>query len=287
MAGVVKGAETKLRRAEDRVQTHGAGWKDSMGRVGLVGRGVLYGVIALLALQLAFGSPTEEASSEGAIEWIAGQPFGQFLLVALTVSLFALAAWRFLDALVGDPVEGDEGSDRVRFAAKGVVYLALAVTALSTTISNWGGGTSSGGSSGGSGGSGQSEQKATAVVLDWPMGRWIVGAVGLAVIGYAVYVFKRHSVDSKFMERLSTTSDAVERAGRFGYAARSVVWALIGYFLVQAAITYDPEQAKGLSGALQEVADASWGPWLLGAMALGLLAFGAFCVAEARYRRAA
>jgi hypothetical protein len=269
-----------VQRAQQMTAAHGTRWKDRLGRIGLAGRGVLYGVVGLLALQLAFGSPDEEASTQGAMAWIAERPFGKFLLVALTVSLFALAAWRFLDAAVGDPVEGDESSDRVRFAAKGVVYLLLAVAALSTTAANWSAGSSSSGS-------GQTEQRATDTVLDWPMGQWIVAAAGLALIGYAVYMFKRHAMDATFMERLASASDAVERLGRAGYAARSVVWTVVGVLLVQAALSYDPEQAGGLSTALQELAEASWGRLLLIAVAAGLFAFGAFCVAEARFRRAA
>ncbi|MFN7149730.1 MAG: DUF1206 domain-containing protein [Microthrixaceae bacterium] len=269
-----------VQRAQQMTAAHGTQWKDRLGRIGLAGRGVLYAIVGLLALQLAFGSADEEASTDGAMAWIAERPFGKFLLVALTVSLFALAAWRFLDAAVGDPVEGDEASDRVRFAAKGVVYLALAVAALSTTAASW---NASSSSSGG----GETEQRAADTVLDWPMGQWLVALGGLALIGYAVYMFKRHVLDATFMERLDSGSDAVERLGRAGYAARSVVWAVIGVLLIQAAMTYDPEQAGGLSSALQELAAASWGRLLLIAVAAGLFAFGAFCVAEARFRRAA
>jgi hypothetical protein len=89
------------------------------------------------------------------------------------------------------------------------------------------------------------------------------------------------------MERLSTTSDTVERFGRAGYAARSVVWAVVGVLLIQAAASYDPGQAGGLSTALRELASSGWGRWLLVGVAAGLFSFGAFCIAEARYRRAA
>lgn len=270
MTGVVHDAKHK-------VPTDGPDWKDTIGRVGLAGRGVLYAVIAFLALQMALGSPDEEASSQGAFAWIAEQPLGKVLLIILTVALFCMALWRFLDAAVGDPVEGDEASDRARFAVKGVIYLVLAFGALSVLTS--GGSSSSGG--------GESEEQATGVVLDWPMGQWIVGIAGLSVIGYAVYMFKRHALDEHFRERLSTSSESVIRFGKAGYAARSVVWAVIGILLIQAAVTYDPKEAGGLSAALQEMAATAWGPWLLGAVALGLLAFGAFCVAEAKYRRAA
>lgn len=267
--------------AQQVTAEHGTEWKDRLGRIGLAGRGVLYAIVGLLALQLALGSPDEEASTQGAMAWIAEQPFGKFLLVALTISLFALAAWRFLDAAVGDPVEGDDASDRVRFAAKGVVYLVLAIAALSTTAASWNAASSS------SGGGGEAEQRAADTVLDWPMGQWIVAIAGLALIGYAIYMFQRHAMDATFMERLAGGSDTVERLGRAGYAARSVVWSVIGILLIQAAVTYDPEKAGGLSAALQELAGASWGRLLLIVVAAGLFAFGAFCLAEARFRRAA
>lgn len=259
----------------------GSDWKETMGRVGLVGRGVMYSVIGLLAIQLALGDAGGSASNSGAIEWIAEQPLGKFLLVALTISLFALAGWRLLDAAVGDPVEGSEASDRAEFAIKGVFYLSLAVGALTATIANWSG---SGGASGG--GSGSGNQQATATVLEWPGGRWIVIAAGLGIIGYAIYMFKKHVVDEEFLQRLAVTGDGwVTKLGRFGYAARSVIFLVIGYFLTQAGLTHEPGETKGLSGALQEISGKGWGQWLLLAVAGGLLAFGLFSLAEAKYRR--
>ncbi len=275
---------------QQRVRSNGAGWKDKLGRVGLAGRGVLYAIIALLALQVAVGSSDQQASSEGAFAWIAVQPLGKFLLIAMTVALFALAAWRFLDAAVGDPVEGDDATDRVRFLAKGVVYLAVAAGAASVTISNWGGSTggSGGASPGGSGGGdGETQEKAAAVVLDWPLGQWIVGAAGLAVIGYAIYMFKHHALDASFEKRLDRSSRYVKKFGQIGYGARSIGWAVVGYLTVRAAVTYNPDEAGGLSAALQELADSTGGPLLLGAVALGLFGFAAFCLAEAKFRRAA
>lgn len=257
-------------------------WKETLGRIGLVGRGVMYAVIGLLAIQLALGDASQEASNSGAIEWIAQQPLGKFLLVALTISLFCLAAWRLLDAAVGDPVEGDDASDRAEYAIKGVVYAALAVGALSATVSNWSG---NGGSGGGSGDS--QNQQATATVLEWPAGQWIVTAVGLGIIGYAIYMFKKHVMDEEFLQRLSTSREWVEKLGRAGYAARSVIFLVIGYFLVQAGLTHESGKTKGLSGALQEISGKGWGQLLLLAVAVGLLAYGLFSLVEAKYRRAA
>ena len=258
-------------------------WKDTLGRVGLVGKGVVFAVIGLLALQLASGD-SSDASQNGAIEWVASQPFGKFLLVALTISLFALAAWRLLDALVGDPVEGNEASDRAKFAVQGLLYLSMAVAALTATVQNWSSGSGGSSSSAGDG----SNSSTASTVLDWPGGRWIVIAIGLGIIAYAVHTVKAHVVERKFLERMSVNrSSWIAGFGRFGYAARSVVYVLVGWFLVQAGITYEPDRAKGLSGALQELSGEGWGQLLLWGVALGLLAYGLFSVAEAKYRRAA
>jgi hypothetical protein len=258
--------------------------KDTLGRVGLVGKGVVYGVVGLLALQLALGDPAADTSTGGAIEWVAQQPFGRFLLVALTLALFALGLWQLLNAAVGDPAEGDEsGLDRLKSAGKGVFYLALAVAALSATVANW-----SGSGDGGAGGGGGEEQQAAGVLLGWPAGRWLVVAIGLAVIGYAVYAFKEHAVDQAFCDRLEVGERHwVAPFGRAGYGARSVVYVLIGLFFVEAGLTHDPEQAEGMSAALADLAAGGWTRILLWVVAFGFLAYGAFSMAEARFRRAA
>lgn len=256
--------------------------KNILGRVGLVGKAAVFTIVGLLAIQLATGDAGTDTSRNGAVEWLAAQPFGRFLLVALTVALFALAAWRLLDAVMGDPVEGSEAGDRAKFAVQGVTYLSLAVAALATTIANW----SKSGTSGG-GGSGSGEQ-ATATVLEWPAGRWIVITVGAVVIALAVHLFKKHTIDQQFLQRMDVGHDSwVAVAGRAGYAARSVVYVVIGYFLVQAGVTHQAGKTRGMSGALQELSGKGWGQWVLWGVAIGLLAFGIFTFAEAKYRKAA
>lgn len=107
------------------------------------------------------------------------------------------------------------------------------------------------------------------------------------MIGYGLYVFKAEAVDEDFLGRMSVGADSVVAAlGRYGYAARSVVFAVIGSFLLHAGLTYQPTDA-GLSAALREIAGYPCGRWLLWAVAVGLLAHGLFTVTEAKYRRAA
>jgi hypothetical protein len=260
-------------------------WKEPIGRLGLVGQGVVAAIVGFLAIRIALGDKDQAATSEGAVAWVAQQPFGKFLLVALTVGLFALAVWRFLCVLMGDPVEGSEPKDRVKYAVLGVIYLALAITTLVITIDNW---TGSGDTGGGTQSGDEGSQKAASTLFDWPAGRWLVGILGAAMIGYAAYNFHKQVINRKFSERLDAgESSWVVRLGLIGYTAQSLVYGVIGYFFIQAAIAFESRTAKGPSGALIELSNEAWGMALLWVIAVGLFAFGIYCIAEAKYRKAA
>lgn len=262
------------------------GWKESAGRLGLFGKGAVFVILGLLAIQLATGDTSGDPSRTGAVEWLAGQPFGRFLLLGLTVSLFAFAVWRLTEVVTGDPVEGDDAIHRVKFAVQGLLYLSLAGAALSATVSNWSG--PGNGTEGTTGDGGASEQRATSTVMEWPGGRWLVVVAGLAIIGYSLYLGKKHALDAEFDDRLEGRRPSWVRAfGRIGYAARTVAFVVIGYLLIEAGITYEAGRSRGLSGALQELAGEGWGQAVLWGIAVGLVAFGLFTAAEARYRRAA
>jgi hypothetical protein len=253
--------------------------KALLGRVGLVGEGVVYALVGFLALQVAAGNRAQ-ADQIGAVEYVARQPFGKFLLVALTAALFALGAWRLLEVRTGDPVEGSDGGHRVKYAVKGVLYLGVAVSALSITLANWG-------KDSGGGGGGRTGAATTATVFEWPAGRWLVVLAGVLLIAYALYSCKEHAVDHRFAEWLTEPADSwLVRLGRIGYVARAVVYVVVAVFLIQAAVAYDPSEAKGISGALRELSAESWGRMLVWGVAAGLMAFGVFLVAQARYRRA-
>ena len=261
-------------------------WKDPIGRVGLVGQGVLAVIVGLLAIRIARGDKDEAATSDGAVAWLANQPFGKFLLVALTIALFALALWRFLCAVVGDPVEGSEPKDRVKYAVLGVLYLLLAITTLGVTVANWTGSAADTSANAPSGD--ESSQQAASALFDWPAGRWLVGILGVALIGYAVYSFYKQAVQKDFAERLDASEASwIVRLGQAGYTAQSVVYALVGYFFIQAAVAFRSTTAKGPSGALIELGDTTWGKVMLWLIAIGLFAYGIFCIAEAKYRKAA
>lgn len=258
--------------------------RSSIARPGLIGRGIFYLLFALLAFDLAVGSSD---GSEGPVERVASAPFGRFLLIAVVVVLVALVAWKLLQAIVGDPVEGSEPTDRVKYSLKALAYGAVAVSAIAILVANW----SSGGSSSTSSSSGNSEEQATATVLEWPAGQWLVVGAGLGIIAFALYELYQYTIESGFMARIDQSSlhgsarDAVEWSGRIGYAGKAAITAVVGIFLVIAGWQHDPDDATGLSGALRDLRDSSWGPALLAFVGIGLLLFAVFSFVEAAYRR--
>jgi hypothetical protein len=118
----------------------------------------------------------------------------------------------------------------------------------------------------------------------------IVALAGLVLIGVAVYQGYK-GASRKFLQdsRTEAMSSAVKRGfsalGVFGHLARAVVFALIGYGLIKAAVDYSPHSAVGLDGALAKLAHSSYGPLLLGVVAAGLVGFAMYSIADARYRR--
>jgi hypothetical protein len=207
----------------------------------------------------------------------------------MTAGLVCLALWQVLIAVKGDPVEGSGTADRVKYAVKAVIYLAVAGTALAILLANWGvDAPAVPGSAGGDG----AQADAAATMMSWPGGRWLVGIAGVFVVGLAAYQFYKHTLNMEFMYRLDRWSMSgrlqagVERAGRAGYGARSVVLTVAGLFLIVAALRHDPQQAVGFSGAIREISQQTWGELVLWGVAIGVFLYGLFCFAEAKYRRA-
>jgi hypothetical protein len=248
-------------------------------RAGLVARGVVYAVIGVLAIKLAVGDGGKATNQQGALQTIAQQSFGTLLLIVVAIGLAGYASWRLLRAAIGHGPEGaDDAKERISGLVSGIGYAGLCVTAVKILA----------GSGGGSGGS--KPHKATGGVLGWPGGTWLVAIAGLIIIGVAIDQGHK-AIKKKFLEQSKTAemSDGVRHAftalGVFGHLARMVVFALIGYFLIRAALDYDPHKAVGLDGALAKLAHASYGPMLLGVVAAGLIGFGAYSIVDARYRK--
>ncbi len=254
---------------------------ERLGRAGLVAQGVLYGVVGILAIKVALGGRGESPDKGGALQTIAEQPLGRGLLVVLALGLAGYAVWRLAQGILDRDSEGEglKGlAKRAGAIARGAWYGALAAFTVGRIVS------------GRSGGGGSSEQKTTAGVFDLPLGRYLVYAAGLAFFAAAAFNGYR-AVTCKFNKKLKTheMNDVEEAAatgvGIVGHLARLVVWGLIGLFLFRAAWQFDSKEARGLDGALLELSQQPYGPVLLGAVAVGLIAYSLYCFVQARYRK--
>jgi Domain of Unknown Function (DUF1206) len=248
-----------------------------LSRTGFVARGLVYGTIGLLALDLALGHGGKITNQQGALRTIEHQPFGQLLLALVAIGLGGYSLWRLFRAALGHGPEGaDSTLERLGALGSGIVYALLCVVAVEILMS-------SGGSSG-------NAKKTTRDVFAWPTGHWLVGVAGVVMIGVGIYQLVR-GLRRKFLEDSKTEQmrPAFKRwftvFGTVGHVARAIVFGLVGIFLLKAAIDYRADEAIGLDGALAKLYNQAFGPWLLGAVAAGLIAFGLFSISEARFRR--
>jgi hypothetical protein len=250
-----------------------------LARAGFVARGLIYGIIGVLAIKLAVGVGGTTTNQQGAMKTIAHQPFGQVLLILVAIGLAGYSLWRLVHALLGHgPEDSDSGFERVAAFGSGIVYAGLCAIAVEILVGS--------GSSSGSG----STHKETAGVLGWPGGTWLVAVAGVVLIGVGLFqgyrgLTRAFLKDSKTEQMSAKVRTWIEWIGCFGHLARMTVFGLVGVFLIKAAIDYSPNQAVGLDGALAKIAHASYGPVLLGIVAAGLIAFAVYSLSDARYRR--
>jgi hypothetical protein len=254
-------------------------WVERLGRIGLVAKGVSFAIVGVLALLVAFGEGGAATDRPGAFRYLSEQPYGFVALLGIALGFGAYALWRFAQALLN---RDDEGNDMEGWAkrggafVKGLLYAGLSLLAISLLT--------------GSRGDDQSERERTAQVFEWPLGRWLVGALGVALVAYGLWngyrsfsgKFRKHLEEGKIHRE--NVSPLVNVAGFLGHAARMVLFGMVGVFLIRAAWQYDPKEAIGLDEALAKLAHQPGGPIWLGACAAGLFAYGVFSVLQARYR---
>ncbi|MFI8951643.1 DUF1206 domain-containing protein [Streptomyces sp. NPDC053750] len=265
---------SRARRAANGSAAEGAA------RAGLTARGVIYLLVGVLALQIAFGTGNRQADRGGALAELADKPFGAVLLWALGLGLVGMALWRLSEALFGATgKDGHTAKKRLPAAARCVFYAFVAYSVLAFATG-----------SGSNGSSDRQSRDVTARVMEMPAGRWIVGIAGAGIVVAGVVIgvqalrrsyrrkLKLGALDARARRLLDVT-------GVGGGAARGIVFAAAGAFAVRAAVDYRPDRAKGLDDTLRSFADTPLGPWLLVCVAAGLVLFGVFSFALARWRR--
>jgi Domain of Unknown Function (DUF1206) len=243
---------------------------------------VVYLLIGVVALNIALdrGRGGEEASGTGAVATLADRPFGKVLIGVVGAGLVLYVIWRLFTAFLPGDWTGKALLERVGYLVSAVVYASLALTVVQ--IMGSGTGTDSN----------QEDQQVSGGVnalLDSTGGRWLVGLIGVVVLGIAV-AFVHKATSKSFQDDLAMPSDARERkvlvrSGEIGWAARGASMALIGFFLIRSAVTYDASEAGGIDGSLRQFTQYSWGQVLVGLIAVGFAAYGLFCVISARHQR--
>jgi Domain of Unknown Function (DUF1206) len=275
---------TSLTRRARRVRSHGRARETQLSpalrglaRIGLIARGVLYILLGVVVILVAFGATKQPANQQGALQLLAGKPYGVFVLWLLALGFLAYALWRLSDAWFGLSGGSKGTASRLKPLGSAVIYAGFAYLTFKILA-------------GRQGNQVHQQQDLTARAMHYPAGRWLVGLVGLIVVVVGV-VMASEGVRRKFLERLRTgqmsarTRRVVTLLGTVGTTARGVVIALAGGLVIDAAVSYKSAQSGGIDKALLTLRDQPFGEVLTLLAALGLLAFGLYGLAEARWRQ--
>ncbi|HEX8547328.1 MAG TPA: DUF1206 domain-containing protein [Cytophagaceae bacterium] len=254
-------------------------WVENFSRFGIFCKGVVYCVLGLLAFLAAIGSRKQDPSKEGSFKLILEQPFGKILLAIVAIGLVGYVLWRFIQVVKDTENKGKDLKGiiaRVGFGMSGIIYAGFAYVAADLVLGN----------TEGSGGGGNKQM--TQKLLDHSYGQVILGIIALIVIGQAInQIYKAYTGKYKkkiHQERMSSKeSEVFSKVGKVGYVARGIVLAIIGYFILRAALESNSNEVKDTEGAFAFI-NHSFGPVIFGIVALGLMAYGVFMFFMARYR---
>jgi hypothetical protein len=273
----IKNMEVKGKRA-----AKGAAYSPTMERLARLGygiKGLIYITIGLLAIQGALGRGKTPADQLGAIRTFSQLPFAQVLLWVVLIGLISYSLWGIVRAVM-DPFH--KGTDTEGLLSRGG-YLVSAATYATFVLPTYH-------LIMGAGSSGGNQTQLVAKIMSLPFGRLIVGVVGVAAIGAGLYQCYL-GLESKFEKQFKTYALNQEQyrlaiqIGRFGTIARGIVFAIVGFFFFLAAYTASPGRAQGISGALDYLARQPYGLWLMGIVAVGLIAFGIYSLMTSAWFR--
>jgi hypothetical protein len=256
-------------------------WVHRFARIGYLSKGIVYVVIGILAFLTSTGVRSNEASSEGALFTIAQQPFGPLLLIVLSVGLSAYAFWQLIKA-VFDPecvhTSWKRWFNRAGYLFISGVYAAMCVSALRILFRAR------------AESADETYQTFSSKLLAQPFGQLLITAAGI-IVGIIGFVFLAKGLSRRFKKYLKKNEMTKKEwkvsvyIGVFGMTARGFVFLIIAFFLIRTAVLADPDETKGLDGALAELASQPFGPLLLAAVSFGFISYGLFMFASARYRR--
>jgi Domain of Unknown Function (DUF1206) len=267
-------------------------WGERAARIGIGARGLAFLVLAYLVVRIALGalgqasSSDKPASGPGVAQAVAAQTGGRVVLFVLGIGLLLYALFSLLDAVRH---HDDEDEGWKRWAQRAVplwgalMYSAFGGYCIYRSVTGGGNDQSAR----------QSDRKQTqwsAEVLRWPAGWFWLGALGVVLFIIAAVQLK-WAVQRSFLDDLERarmrrrTLQVGTALGVVGHVGRTLMFGLVGWFVLGAAIENDPEKGKGVDGAARMLANSTGGPALLSVLAVGLVAFALYQFVEARYRK--
>ncbi|CAH0345978.1 DUF1206 domain-containing protein [Bacillus sp. CECT 9360] len=255
-------------------------WVRRFGRLGYMAKGLVYGMIGVLAALAAFGPGGDMTGTSGVLQSIAEMPFGEVALWIIGICLIGYILWDFIKAIKDPENEGTDAKGLIRrtgYFISGVIYTNLAFGAIKLASHT------------GDAGGGNSEKTISAKLMEQPFGEWLVGLVGAIIIGYGVYELYS-GVKEKFMSKFKTyeMNDKERKiarlSGKLGLISRGIVLCMVGFFFIRTAYTHNPDESKGLGGALTELASQPFGQFLLAIVAVGLILYGVYQIIRGRYQ---
>ncbi|SDJ99980.1 DUF1206 domain-containing protein [Sediminibacillus albus] len=253
-------------------------WIRWYGRLGYMAQGVVFALIGILSFMAAIGVGGKTASTSGMFQSLANMPLGEILIWIIGIGLLGYIVWQLIRA-VKDP--GNYGNGfrgiviRVGFFVSAVIYGAISMKAIQIAVHA------------GSSNSG-SEQAMSAKLLSQPFGPWVLAGLGTGIFifgGYELFSGIKGSFMKKFKksEMKAHEKKTARNAGRIGMISRGIIFGLVGFFFVRTALTTNPDKAKGLDGALAELAKQPFGQWMLGIVSVGFILFGLYQIIRGRY----
>ncbi len=249
-----------------------------MAKAGYAAKGFIYLLVGGLATRAAFWTGGRTTDAKGAMLELADSPGQMAILGLLAIGLACYGVWRLLASFLDAENQGKDGkgiATRIGYFVSGMVHFGLCVAAVRFLMGSGGGG-------------GDDTAGWTAKLMSQPFGRWLVAGAGAAVGGVGIGQWisaakgsyrRKFDLDGQAARRRTS----INRIAKLGLGARGVVFLIMGFFLIQAALTNNPDEAKGMAGAFRELAAQPYGAWLLGITAIGFVCYGIYCGIIAAY----
>lgn len=256
-------------------------WVRRFARFGYIAKCLVYGMVGVLAALAAFGPGGDTTGTSGALQSLAAIPFGEVALWFIGIGLIGYILWDFIKAIKDPENEGTDAKGLIKrtgYFISGLIYSNLAFGAIKLASNT------------GSAGGENSEKTISASLMEQPFGVWLVGIIGAIIIGYGVYELYSGAKE-KFMSKFKTyeMNDKERKiarlSGKIGLISRGIVLSMVGFFFIRTAYTHNPNESKGLGGALTELANQPFGKSLLAIVAAGLILYGIYQIIKGRYQQ--